>query len=291
MRAIGAERLHDQGFTGKGVKVGIVDFGFERYRTLQSQGLLPAPAATRAFSASGSLELDNVHGTACAEIVHAVAPDAELYLAAVEGREDQIVEAAFWLAEEGVDILSFSGGGHLGPHDGNSLLDRLVEAITQKGVLWVNAAGNEGASHWAGSATDRDQDGWLDIGPRGENFMVIRPKVDGISAKVLWDDWGADPRMPAATQDIDAFLFQPNPGAGPARLLARSVNPQQGRGAPSEHIYVQVQRNRPYLLALRAANLTQAVRMHVYSDAPASLAPIQPMGSIGIRQQAEQPCP
>ena len=282
VRSVQADRLHAEGFTGKGVKVGILDFGFDRYRALQNQGLVPAPVRARAFTASGSLELGEVHGTACAEIIHAMAPDAELYLAAVEGREDQIVEAAFWLAEQGVDIVSFSGGGHVGPHDGRAMLDRLVEAIAQKGILWVNAAGNEGSRHWAGQAADRERDGWLDIGPRGENFMVIQPGVDGISAKILWDDWGANPSKPAATQDIDAFLFQLDPGGGSPRLLARSVNPQRGRGPPLEHIGARAARGRPYLLALRAANLTRPVRVHVYSDLPASLAPIQPMGSVGI---------
>lgn len=282
VRSVRAELLHAEGITGSGVKIGILDFGFARYQTLQRQGRVPAPAGARAFTSNGSLDLGEVHGTACAEIIHAMAPDAELYLAAVEGREDQIIQASFWLAEQGVDIISFSGGGHVGPHDGRSLLDRLVEAITQKGVLWVNAAGNEGASHWTGNAVDRDRDGWLDIGPQGENFMVIQPKLDGISTKVVWDDWGANPRMPSSTQDIDAFLFQPDPRTRSARLLGRSVNPQQGRGAPFEYIGARVARDRPYLLALRASNLTRAVRVHVYSDYPADLAPIQPRGSIGI---------
>lgn len=282
VRSTRADRLHAEGFTGKGVRVGLLDFGFDRYRTLQSQGRVPAPAATRAFTSSGSLELGEVHGTACAEIIHAMAPDAELYLAAVEGREDQLVQAAFWLAEQGVDIVSFSGGGHVGPHDGRSLLDRLVEAITQKGILWVNAAGNEGSRHWAGTAADRDRDGWLDIGPRGENFMVIQPAVAGISAKVVWDDWGADPRTPASTQDIDAFLFQPDLSSRSIRLLAQSVNPQRGRGAPFEYVRMRAAKGRPYLLALRASNLTRPVKLHVFSDLPAAIAPLQPMGSIAI---------
>ncbi|MEI6415981.1 MAG: hypothetical protein WCP34_17225, partial [Pseudomonadota bacterium] len=72
----GAKRLHEQGITGKGVKVGILDFGFYRYSELQKQGVLPAPAATQTFSDEPSRE---VHGTACAEIIHDMAPDAALY--------------------------------------------------------------------------------------------------------------------------------------------------------------------------------------------------------------------
>ena len=102
VRSVRAARLHAEGITGKGVRVGILDFGFERYRELQGRGLLPAPLAARAFNEAGTVESGGVHGTACAEIVHAMAPDAGIYLAADDGREDQIIEAAFWLAGQGI---------------------------------------------------------------------------------------------------------------------------------------------------------------------------------------------
>ena len=126
VRSVHADRLHVAGITGEGEKVGILDFGFERYRQLQNRGLVPAPAAAQGFNQAGRIEASTVHGTACAEIIHAMARDAALYLAAVNGREDQIILAANWLAAPGVDILSFSGGAHYGPHNGWAVLDRLV---------------------------------------------------------------------------------------------------------------------------------------------------------------------
>ena len=287
VRSVRADRLHAEGITGKGVRVGILDFGFERYRELQSRGLLPAPVAARAFNEAGTVESGGVHGTACAEIVHAMAPDAGIYLAAVDGREDQIIEAAFWLAEQGIDILSFSGGGHVGPHNGRSLLDRLVEKITESGILWVNAAGNEGTTHWRGKAMDRNGDGWVEIGPRGENFMVIRPEAGGIATMVVWDDWGSNEQMPASTQDIDAYLFRYDPKKRRANLVAKSVNPQRGRGAPLEFIGRRVPPERPYLLALRAEQVTRPVAFHVYSNLPASLAPAEALGSVAIPATSE----
>ena len=41
--------LHKKNITGKGVKVGILDFGFGYYGTLQQKGILPQPYAVRAF--------------------------------------------------------------------------------------------------------------------------------------------------------------------------------------------------------------------------------------------------
>ena len=286
VKAIQADRLHAEGLTGRGVKVGILDFGFHRYSALQRAGQLPAPKAQRAFNDSGRVEAESEHGTACAEIIHAMAPDADLYLAAVTGREEQVVQAAFWLADQGVDIVSYSGGGHAGPHDGTSILDKLVEEIASRGILWVNAAGNEGASHWGGPATDSDGDGWIEMGPNGENFMFVRPKGNGVILEIIWDDWGDDPKRPSSTQDIDAYLLAYDPFTG--RIVgppvAVSANPQRGRGKPTELLSGPVPANVPYLLALRATSVSRPVRIHVHSHslAPAELAPLVPDGSIAI---------
>ena len=288
VRAIGAERLHAEGVTGRGVRVGILDFGFQGYESLMRRGELPRPAAQRAFNQSGRLENGQVHGTACAEIVHAVAPDAELYLAAVgEGDgsapTEQIVRAALWLAEQDLDIISFSGGGHGGPHNGTALLDRLVEEIVaETGVLWVNAAGNEGAKHWSGLAADRDGDLVVELDGRFRG-VAVRPSGGVIAMLVNWDDWGPDPNLPAATQDIDAFLFEVVGGGRPLRMVAESTTPQRGRGAPMELVQYRVGRpgrsvcpdfpGQPPHAARAAARLQLDGR---------PMAPASATGSIGI---------
>ena len=283
MRAIGVQRLHAAGVTGRGVKVGILDFGFEGYQRLVQRGAVPRAAAQRAFNESGQLESGTVHGTACAEIVHAVAPDAELYLAAVDGLEGQIVAAAEWLVAQDVDIISFSGGGHWGPHDGTATLDRLVDLISQRGVLWVNAAGNEGNRHWGGSVTDRDGDQVAELDGRWQGAL-FQPSNGVINLLINWDDWGSDPMLPAATQDIDAYLFEVV-GGRQLRFVARSINPQSGRGPPVEHFFLQgLPSERVYLLAFRANRLTRPVRLHVYQmgSMGGPMAPASAEGSIGI---------
>ena len=287
MRAIGAERLHAQGITGRGVKVGILDFGFQGYEALVRRRALPPPAAQRAFNQSGRLENGVVHGTGCAEIVHAVAPDAELYLAAVgEGDgsapTDQIVQAALWLAAQDLDIISFSGGGHGGPHNGTALLDRLVDRIVaDTGVLWVNAAGNEGAMHWGGAAADRNGDLVVELDGRWRG-LAVRPSGGVIAMLINWDDWGSDALRPAATQDIDAFLFEVV-GGGQLSLVSQSTRPQLGRGPPMELVQHRVgRRGGMYVLMFRATRVNRPVRLHVYNLAGAAMAPMSATGSIGI---------
>lgn len=285
VEAINVRRLHDAGITGEGVKVGILDFGFQGYAELVRRGELPRAVAQRAFNQAGRLENGEVHGTACAEIIHDVAPGAELFLAAIDGQTDQIVNAARWLAEEqGVDIISFSGGGHFGPHNGTAILDRLVDAVVaETGVLWVNAAGNEGAKHWGGPARDADGDGWIEFGRRWPALAVRPARGAGgqIAVRISWDDWG-DPRRPTPTQDVDAFLFEFDPRTRQMRPVARSISPQNGRGYPMEQLVYQGRPGREYVVALRATRVTRPVQMHVFNLAPGAMVPAAPSGSIGI---------
>ena len=286
VRAINAERLHEAGVTGREAAVGVLDFGFQDYAALVRSGRLPPAAAQRAFNDSGTVENGNRHGTACAEIVHAVAPDARLFLAAVDGRTDQVMNAAWWLAEQGVDIINFSGGTPVGPHDGTALLDRFVDDfVDATGIVWVNAAGNYGAQHWGGPATDRDRDGVIEIGGDWPG-IAVRPADAArgiIDLVVIWDDWGADPSRPSASQDIDAFLFAVDERTQELELVAEGASPQRGRGEPVERVrYQDALEGQPYVLLLRATRLTRPANLHVYSLAPGTMEPTDPSGSLEI---------
>ena len=277
---VNVDALQQAGVTGRGVKVGILDFGFQKYAELERSGEVPRAKAQRAFNQAGRLEANTVHGTGCAEIIADMAPDAELYLAAVDGAEGQIVAAGQWLANQGVDIINFSGGGHFGPHNGRALLDRFVDHVVRENdVLWVNAAGNEGASHWTGMAMDRNRNGLVDsvdsglpdlVAVAGEQLQII----------VVWDDWGSDPQRPSANQDIDAYLLAEQGGGVVAVAASREV--QNGRGVPAEMIAVQgVPRGQVLYVALHMKKVSRSVRVHVFVRG-GDMAPKVPAHSVGI---------
>ena len=229
-------RLHRAGITGKQVKVGILDFGFERYSSLVRDGELPEPKAARPFNQAQRIESGGVHGTACAEIIVDMAPHAELYLAVVDGKEGQIVQAAQWLAQQGVDIINFSGGGHYGPHNGGALLDRLVaHVVKEHDLLWVNAAGNEGASHWTQLAQDRNGNGAIDNVSGYPDVIALKMTGHPFRVMVVWDDWGSDAGRPSSSQDIDAYLLHRN-ASGRLEPVLDSRQVQNGRGVPVEFL-------------------------------------------------------
>ena len=156
VRSSGAAQWQAAGYTGKGAKVAIVDSGFDGYEALLGQEL-PAKVTTRSFNSDGTLT-GSVHGTACAEIVHAMAPDAELYLVAIEGPATYGM-AFDYLASQGVKIISLSQGrGGETRGDGSGAWTKPVDAAQAKGILVVVASGNDGDGHFAGTYTDADAD-------------------------------------------------------------------------------------------------------------------------------------
>src|SRR5688572_25871209 len=78
--AMGLPQWHLSGYRGRGVKVAILDSGWRGYRQ-HLTAALPAKVTARSFRKDGNLESkDSQHGILCAEVVHAIAPEAELLL-------------------------------------------------------------------------------------------------------------------------------------------------------------------------------------------------------------------
>lgn len=111
----------------------------------------------RAFDSLGGLDgitdfgQPTQHGVRMAEIVHDIAPNARLVLAAYRTPE-QFEEAADWIAAQGITVVSHSNSFLTPPFDGSGRAARAVDRSAAAGVLWVNSAGNYGQRHWRGAA-------------------------------------------------------------------------------------------------------------------------------------------
>jgi hypothetical protein len=190
------------GFGGEGIKIGIIDPGFRGYVGLQG---IEIPVVNIDCSQSPIDHLDSPHGTAVAEIVHDIAPQAQLFLAKA-GNAQQVQAAITCLAGKGVSIINHSAnlgyGRDEGPGNGDgefaSLIDTAVAAPSN--IFWVNSSGNRAEYHWRGGWQDQDVDRVL-------NFSLVseanRIRVDGpglISVALRWDDaWGG------ACHDYDLY--------------------------------------------------------------------------------------
>jgi hypothetical protein len=184
MERLGVPAWHARGWRGRGLKVAVLDSGFHGYRT-HLGAALPGTVQVCSFRFDGNLEAkDSEHGILCAEVIHSLAPEAELMLVNWEPeRPDRFLAAVRWARRQGARILSCSivmptwsdCEGHGRIHEE---LTRLLGS--QDGVgdaLFFASAGNTAQRHWSGSFED-DGAGyhiWRDAGGAPHRHNMIHP--------------------------------------------------------------------------------------------------------------------
>ena len=161
IHAIKADVLHASGVTGSGVKVAIIDLGFAGLSQAQARGDIPTTVQQYDITGTG-VSSGISHGTAVTEIVHEVAPDAQLYLIKIADEVD-LDKAVTYCLNNGIKIINHSLGWYnTNFYDGTGTIANIAKRAIQGGILWVNAAGNEAQNHWEGTFTDGNSDGWND---------------------------------------------------------------------------------------------------------------------------------
>lgn len=279
--------LHAQGITGRGVKIGIIDLGFARYEELVAQKLVPRQVAQVSFGEPATPQTEGSHGTACAEIVHAMAPDAQLWLARFDGSEMSGLLALRWMAQQHVDIISASWGRPVGPKRGNTPLDQAVDRLVREGTVWVAASGNEGARHWLGRS-DQEPGGLIRVpgSPEDSNLLALDIQSKGPwKVSVTWDDWPEETPAGSERQDIDLFLMARNPRTGKLEQIGSSSERQVGSIPPMETLVDkegQIAEGTRLYLALSARHVTRPFNIHVNVSGPVHLTPSVSAGSLSV---------
>jgi Subtilase family len=158
---LGVDRWHQLGYRGRGVKVAILDSGFRGYRAHLGKSL-PAHVSVHSFRGDGNLEAKNSqHGILCGEVLHALAPDAELLFANWDpDRPDEFLAAARWARDQGARVLSCSlimpswSDGEGGGAVNEALAQILGPGTAPGGLLCFASAGNTAQRHWCGLFRD-----------------------------------------------------------------------------------------------------------------------------------------
>lgn len=193
--------------TNEEVKVCILDLGFKGYQNLLGSEL-PDSVVTRSFRSDWNLKYDK-HGTACAEIVHDMAPNAELYLVNFSTDVEQH-NAIDWIINQGVDIISYSvGWTNWGAGDGTGWICEDVEKADDNGIIWVSAAGNSAEDHWEGNYKDYDNDKWHNFSGSDELLIFYVNAYTSVWAALNWNDWGYwdGNSYDGSDQDFDLYLY------------------------------------------------------------------------------------
>ncbi|MCH7577226.1 MAG: S8 family serine peptidase [Chloroflexi bacterium] len=226
---INADGWQALGVSGAGVKVAILDLGFQGYGSLLGTEL-PAAVSVMSFRADADIGGGTPHGTAVAEIVHEVAPGAELYLVNFE-TEVELATASEWLTGQGVEAINASWGFFVsGPGDGTGPVNDVVSTSTAAGTLWSVAAANHAQKHWSGPFLDTDSDLFHEF--QNSPFQDEGNQVAGaffglafpgevIGAELKWDD-----PFGAACRDYDLYLKRSDDVTGAPITVASSENVQ-----------------------------------------------------------------
>ena len=225
--SVEADVWHTAGATGAGAKVAIIDLGFAGIAGRQAAGELPAGLTTVDYC-GGSLGHPEVHGTAVAEIVHEMAPGAQLYAICVDSEVDLATASAYAKAH-GITIVNHSVGWYnTARGDGTGAAgtpDAIVAAARTDGILWVNAAGNAGQEHWSGTFSDPDGNGHHNFSGSDEGNSIQLFPDEEVCGFLKWDAW------PTTREDFDLHLIRDSIGA----LVTISADDQQnGPLAPTE---------------------------------------------------------
>lgn len=144
----------EEGITGKGVKVAILDTGIASHPDLNISGGVSMVSYTNSYAD------DNGHGTNIAGIVSALkngigmvgmAPDVQLYAVKVldntgEGNLSDLLSGIDWAISNHMNLINLS----LGASWDSQLLHDMVAKAYQNGVLVVCAAGNSGNAEGTG---------------------------------------------------------------------------------------------------------------------------------------------
>jgi len=249
---INADNVQGWGYAGSGVKVAIVDVGFDIYNSEIVGNIVEA----KSFRADGDIAAggNSQHGTACAEIVLDVAPDAELYLYNLE-TDVEFLNAVDYAINKGVDIISASVGWKDGvPTDGTGPLCEKVNQAYTNGILFVTSAGNEAEFHWEGTFQDSDADLWHNFVGEDETNKFSATAGEVIWVFLNWDDW------PLSNQNYDLYLYDD----GLTTVIASSTTQQTGTQPPAEKIGIYAPYTGTYNIAVRKSISASNINFDLY---------------------------
>lgn len=224
----GAPAWNARGLTGAGVKVGIIDAGFEGFAALMGTEL-PSTVVARCYTSiavftSNLADCENGgnHGTNVSEIVFDFSPQATMYIANSISAGD-LKSIAAWMVSQGVSVVNMSLVWTWdGPGDGSSPFSesplKTVDQAVSGGITWLNGAGNHANASWFGTYSDTNGNGWIEFIGNQEVNQVVLAAGESITIQARWDDdWGN------AALDFDLAIYDTS-----LTLLDISDNEQSG---------------------------------------------------------------
>lgn len=222
-----ADAMHTAGFTGDGVKVGVVDLGFIGLAARISDGELPANTVMVDLPGTNDdiPESNTEHGVGVSEHVTDMAPDAQVFCFMALDSVD-LQNAADYARDNGISVINHSVGWvNVSYYDDTGRINDIINtSFDTDGVFWTVSAGNSAFRHWRGVWTDDDVDNRLDFA-LNDDALAITSSSSNVRLFLNWDQYGA------SLTDLDFYVFDKDDNQ-----VAQSIAPQTGPHSPTERI-------------------------------------------------------
>ena len=222
------------GLTGAGVNLGVISDGADAWTSARATGDLPSSIEINPNQSS-----DGHEGTALMEIIHDIAPDAELAFSGIETSLG-MAQAILWLANdafdgEGADVIVDDVSFWFQPYFEDGIIAQAAEDVVDGGTVYVTAAGNSAEDHYEGQFSNNGE-GFHAFD--GSSDISMRLRVPLFAPLILqWNDpWGAS--------DNDYDLYVCPAGLKPTEfnlyngICDASTDHQDGDDYPVEFINV-----------------------------------------------------
>lgn len=214
--ATGAARSR---FTGKGIRVAILDTGIDLgHPDFQGRAI-----TARSFVAGEEVEDAQGHGTHCAGTAagpraqgdrprYGVAPEAELYIGKVLsnagfGTEIDILAGMAWAVEMGCEVISMSLGRSVRVGEEPTIeYERIARRALDAGCLIMAAAGNDSSREFGMIAPVGE--------PANSPSILAVAAIDGLGAVARFSCGGINPRggeVDLAAPGVDVLSCVPRP--------------------------------------------------------------------------------
>ena len=228
----------NSGANGAGIKLGIISDSVDYLGNSIGNGELPpAFAVVPGRSGFGSGE-----GTAMAEVIHDLAPGAELWFATGTAGIASFADSILQLRSRGCQIILDDVTYSAESPFQDDVIAQAVNQVVTNGALYLSAAGNGGSlkkgssSNWEGDFADGGAAGAPlpsgrvhGFGARNYNSIASNSNPGLVS--LHWsDEWET------SGNDYDLYILNNNGTA----IVAASTNPQDGNDRPYEAVFAQI---------------------------------------------------